>query len=188
MSRKKGESEEASLSSEEAFLSKIDNVRGSMLRNPISQILYYNYLGLDYRRKALEIAQECNWKKSDNYREFSVEEMKAIMEYPYSKEQREHFKWLIQKAEESINSAAKLVNSNLLWKNYVSYNTLRVQILKYLMKQGKSKEELLQDIENVLEIRRCTSFLYRRGNSYLNEVFQKQIDRIMEIKSNFEQL
>ncbi len=68
-------------------LSELEIIRLGVLRKPVSKIVYYGYLGLDYRRKAKEILDTC-----DNINpESSAEHMRTIRKFSDTVEDRHHF-------------------------------------------------------------------------------------------------
>ena len=121
--------QEISSDAEWDIYSKIENVKGRMLKNPISKILYYNYLGLDYRRKAARIIA----LNRDSENEFGVDNMRIIKKCEYSDWDIKHFVWLIDMADHCCREAQKYTKDNLLWEGYISYNKVRLVIMKYLL-------------------------------------------------------
>lgn len=86
-----------------------------MLKNLISKILYYDYLGLDYRRKAGKILSKCGYVKE----EFESESMCTIMEFVYSEDDMKHINCLIERADICFMKAQKLAKENILWEGYL---------------------------------------------------------------------
>lgn len=112
-----------------SHFSKLENIRGSMLKNPVSQILYYNYLGLDYKNKIIRILKVEN----DNKEEFGIEWLKIIMCQNYSTEEISKISFLIDRAENCFQKAYEKAKDSILWEGYISYNKVRVDIIKYLL-------------------------------------------------------
>ncbi len=161
--------------------SKLENIRGDMLKNPISRIIYFDYLGLDYRRKAADILKACG----DDNSEFSAEHMTKIREHDYTEEQLKHFTCLIDRAEMCFEKAQEIAKDNVLWNGYISYNRLRVEVMKNLMGNDQSCEEVLKEIDRVIRIRENAEFMFKRNNSYLNTQFAKETERVQELKEYY---
>lgn len=164
--------------------SKMENIRGNMLKNPISKILYYDYLGLDYRRKAGKILSACEYVKG----EFESESMRAIMKYGYSEEDMKHINCLIERADMCFVKAQALARENILWEGYISYNKVRIEIMKYLIGKGQTKEYILAELDRIISVRENVEYLFSRTNSFLNTQFKKEVDTVKELKENFEKV
>lgn len=168
----------------ESDFSKLENIRGNMLKNPISQIVYFDYLGLDYRKKAASILNACG----DTNQEFSAEHMRAIMNFTYSEEQKKQFACLIERAELCFARARGVADGNVLWEGYISYNQARVDLMKYLMQPEGDKNTLCENLAEIVKVRENARFLFRREGSYLDEKFAEEVERAVQLKSNFEEL
>lgn len=164
--------------------SKLENVRGNMLRNPISRILYYDYLGLDYRRKAAEIMGHCG----DSNAEFSEKHMRAVLDCKYEEEDRKHFQCFIERTEMCFNNAYELAKDNVLWEGYISYNKVRVDIMKYLMYQDVPAEDIMKALDEVVRIRENAAFLFKREESFLSQMFEREEKKAKDLRQSFEKL
>ena len=162
--------------------SKLENIRGNMLKNPIAQIVYYDYLGLDYRRKAANILRACQDKNG----EFTTAYMKAVKQFSYTEEQRKHFECLIERAEMCFEKAQDVAMGNVLWEGYILYNKARVDIMKHLMGMGKTYGELCEALAKTVKIRDNVAFLFQRNGAYLDTKFVQEADRAKELQRNFE--
>lgn len=161
--------------------SKLENIRGSMLKNPISQILYYDYLGLDYRRKAAKIINTC----VETGGEFEAANMKRIMAHPYTEEEVKHINCLIDRADLCFGKAQELAQENILWEGYISYNKARVEVMKYLIGEGLPKEDILAELARVVNVRENVQYLFSRKDSYLNSQFEREVMTAKKLKENF---
>jgi len=164
--------------------SKLENIRGNMLKNPISKILYYDYLGLDYRKKTANILNACGYSEC----EFGVKHMRDIMEYKYSEEEMGHINCLLERTEMCFLRAQELAQENILWEGYISYNKIRVEIMKYLIGIGKTKEDILTELDRIINVRENVEFLFSRGDSYLNSQFAEEVRKAKVLKADFEEL
>ena len=165
-------------------ISKLENVRGEMLRNPISRVLYYDYLGLNYRRKASYIL------KTDVYdgNEYEMENMLAVMQHQYSEDDMKHVECLLERADICFAKAQELTKENILWEGYVSFNKVRVEIMKFLIGKGKNKNEIINQMRKVIRVRENVEYLFRRNQSYLNSRFEEEVERATNLNASFESL
>ncbi len=164
--------------------SKLENIRGNMIKNPISKILYYDYLGLDYKGKAAKILGVCG--KPDA--EFGVEHMRIIMKHEYSNEEKKHMSCVVERAGICFVKAQEIAKENILWEGYISYNKVRVEIMKFLMEQGASKEEILSELNRIIRVRENVEYLFKRKDSYLNSQFAEEVRKAKVLKKSFEEL
>lgn len=163
---------------------KFENIRGNMLKNPISKILYYDYLGLDYRGKAEKILSKCGYVKEA----FESESMCTIMEFVYSEDDMKHINCLIERADICFMKAQELAKENILWEGYISYNKARIEIMKYLIGKGETKEYILAELDRIISVRENVEYLFSRTDAYLNIEFKKEVDIVKMLKENFEKV
>ena len=173
--------------------SKLENIRGGMLSNPVSQVLYYNYLGLDYKNKVIRIL-----KVEDNIKdEFGIEWLKFIICHDYSTEEMLKINCLIDRADKCLQKAYEKADDNILWDGYISYNKVRIDILKYLLKietdgkervESEEKKIILKRLDDVIRKREEIKFLFDRTDSYLNVMFDEEIKNATKLKNNFNDL
>ncbi len=162
----------------------LEDIRGKMIQNPISQIVYYDYLGLDYRKKANQILKKCG---SDDV-EFTVEYMKSVMEYEYSQDDIQHVKMLLRRAQDSFNNASKLSDTDILWQGYIKYNVARTCVMEHLL-DSTNGAEILEYINEVISIRESVCFLYQYGgDSYLNSRFNVEYRNAVNLLLEFKKL
>lgn len=165
--------------------SRMENVRGHMLKNPISKILYYDYLGLDYRRKAAMLLATARLTNSD---EFSNENMRAIMTYDYSEEEKNHVICLLERADMCYRKVQKYSQESILWEGYLSYNKVRVEVMKYLIKIGKNKKKILKELDQTINVRKNIEYLFKYEDSYLSSKFEEEVRMATYLKKEFELL
>ena len=97
-------------------------VRGTMLKNPISKVVYYNYLGLFYMHKAFslvfgdrnydplieEVADVCERKVNDKT---------VVVDY-------------LELAEKQFSAALDVIGDDVMWNAFIHYNLARSRFLK----------------------------------------------------------
>lgn len=184
-------------------ISGLENVRGEMLPNPISKIVYYDYLGLDYRRKAEKVLRDSNpvlqEKVDGNWKvePFSREYLEQIWSNTYEGDERKHFQILIERACECFGEASRLANGNVLWEGYIEFNKARADIMCFLVLHGdeedvwKKLQELEKTIEKVIYARRRVVHLMCNQSSpdgkvsYLDQMFQKELQMAETLQKEF---
>ena len=109
----------------------MENIRGRMMTNPVSQIVYYDYYGLCRRRQAKEIMKSGLPEYDKN--EFSANNMLAILKHDYKKDETEKIIFFLDQAMKWFDKADKLTDDDILWKAYISYNKVRTKIQRLLI-------------------------------------------------------
>ncbi len=106
------------------------NIRGRMFVNGVSKTIYYDYLGLEYHKKALARIREIVDFADE---EFLIANMKKISRHPYSEEERSEINILLEQAQLAFDKAVKSSEDDMLWKGYISFNKARIDLLSYLV-------------------------------------------------------
>jgi hypothetical protein len=163
---------------------RLEDIRGKMLQNPISQIVYYNYLGLYYRNKANTLLRQCNSQNN----EFSFEYMKSILQYNYNPKVVKEINILLNRARFNFDLADELAKTDILWQGYTQYNLARTFVMEYLI--NTTVEDLTYNYaRSALSVRDVVCFLYRSANdSYLNEMFYKEYTYADNLLKEFKKL
>lgn len=152
----------------EIHICDLEDIRGEMLLNPISRIVFYNYLGLDYRRQASRILD----KENKGIKDFSVENMQIIKNNiatgVYSEDQINKIEILLDRAEKCFVSANELAQGNLVWEGSVLLNLTRVHVMRYLLGGEMDIRSILKEFDNVITKRNQEKllFLQKRMNLF----------------------
>lgn len=169
----------------------MENIRGRMLKNPISLILYYDYFGLSRRRHAKAIIDSCLHKESNGkIKEFTAEHMSAIWNCYYSETEVEEIRFYLQDAKKCFLTAMEKANEDVLWKGYISYNVVRTDIQAMLIGKDSSPgtiDRLREELDDTLRARKDVCILYG-GDSYLTQQFRKETERAETLREEFEKL
>lgn len=176
-----------------SHFSKLENIRGSMLKNPVSQILYYNYLGLDYKNKVIH---EIN-KIGINETEFTEKWMQCVWKNKTELKRTPEIVCLIDRADKCLQKAHEKALDNILWDGYILYNKVRIDIIKYLLGikietdsnewiRLEEKRKISKRLNEVIEKRRDIMFLFNRNNSYLDTEFEEEFKRAKNLKDQFD--
>lgn len=106
------------------------NIRGRMFMNSVSKTIYYNYLGLEYYKKATNKLKEIT--KIDG-EEYIKKNMKIITEFHYSESERLEIEGYLKEAQNAFDKATLSSEDDILWKGYISFNKARVNLLGCLV-------------------------------------------------------
>ena len=162
------------------------NIRGKLLRNPISKIIYLDYLGLSYNAKAIALVKDiCRL----NGQVFLPENIKKIYDTDF-KDKYEHINLYLQRAHKAFAMARELSEDEVLWEGYIKYNLARVLLMKALVNKSSFEEwELL--IAETIEARHRVAVLFgdliKDGeNSYLINSFEKELYLSKMVKYSYE--
>lgn len=162
------------------------NIRGKLLRNPISKIIYLDYLGLSYNAKAIALVKDiCRL----NGQVFLPENIKKIYNTDF-KDKYEHINLYLQRAHKAFAMARELSEDEVLWEGYIKYNLARVLLMKALVNKSSFEEwELL--IAETIEARHRVAVLFgdliKDGeNSYLINSFEKELYLSKMVKYSYE--
>ena len=126
------------------------NIRGRMLVNSVSKTIYYDYLGLEYYKKALEKIRTITKFQGE---EFIQANMKLISNFNYSESEKMEIDSYLKEAQHAFDNATLSSENDILWKGYISFNKARIDLLYCLVNNDFSQEEswkrsLCKSIEN----------------------------------------
>lgn len=107
---------------------KLLELRGSIFINPVTCILYHDYLGLYFLRKARTVM--CKQMKSPTLREM-IECAKECAD-----DEKSMALVYLNKASESFKRAKENVGDDMIWTGYICFNIARVEYLKKIIKES----------------------------------------------------
>lgn len=165
-------------------IANLEDIRGRMIRNPISQIIYYDYLGLYYRKKAADIIR-CDIQ----YDEFSSEYMTAVINSEYSDMVKRNILILLKKAIICFRRAKDLAEEDTLWNGYLLYNYTRAKIMAYLIGAEESHDEIVRLLDEACKARYEMNFLYSSVSGvYLSSMLDEELMRAQKLKNEFSKI
>ncbi|MBB6454560.1 hypothetical protein HNQ94_003049 [Salirhabdus euzebyi] len=100
-------------------------VRGIMLKNPVTQTVYYNYLGLFYNKKAMAILRDrLNLGNEDI---FQIEKLRDVMKEIELIEEAdlELIRMYLKDSNKAFKKALESCKENLMWNSFIKYNEAR---------------------------------------------------------------
>ncbi|SHG03990.1 hypothetical protein [Ornithinibacillus halophilus] len=172
--------------------SDLIKVRGTMLKNSVSQTVYYNYLGLFYNKKAMYLIGQHIKLNSDNTDLFDIENHRQLIVHKHKIDSGvlDTISIYLQESKNAFEHAIKCSQNDTMWEGFIKYNNARTTyFLKLLSPDEKGEhgdwQELMDDailarmklntlIEDVIK----TS-----NNSYLKDyfIYQEYIARLVKI-------
>lgn len=183
----------------------LDDIRGNMLGNPITRIVYNDYLGLQYMLYAQSIV---DGSIAVELTDFSTEYLQAVRQAShdgvYTTDKLIDLDVLISKAIRCFEEAEKFSRGNLLWSGYISFNLARMYVFHYCVFCGAgysneyraecfSIDHVQTSINAAIESRRKLLALYRttmtngeEDNYLLRQFRDLELPLAIELKTSFE--
>jgi len=148
------------------------NIRGRMFRNSVSRTIYYDYLGLEYHKKATNLLRKLVGFEKE---EFLQENMRRIRDYPYTQEQRDEICLYLNKAGEAFAHAEEASAEDILWKGYITFNRARIDLIRALM-ENRFAAGWDQSINAAVDARYavCKLFAPQGEPSFLHAELEKE--------------
>jgi len=151
--------------------SSLEDVRGEMLVNPVSRIVYFDYLGLDYRRLASNFM--LNGFKG---KEFS-EEYYAFRKAKNDFVDKEKCLLFTDLAMKSFERALEESKNDMVWEGYIKYNIVRTKIMQFLYMDEKNQKEIyteiVGDLEECVVSRQNICYMFSK-EGYLQKKFEQE--------------
>lgn len=168
----------------------IEDVRGKMLVNPISKIVFYDYLSLDYKNAAEKCMMQKNNKDKDKIKCCTKAFYKAWADNGLEDDNEiKKCKLLVKMAKKNIQAADRLAEDDLVWSGYIRYNEARICIMEFLLEQEEQRkvdiDYIIGMIDDCLEIRENICFLFN-NDGYLRKKFKEERQLAKNLKSDFE--
>lgn len=148
------------------------NIRGRMFQNSVSKTIYYDYLGLEYHKKATAFLRSSVGFEG---MEFFQENLVKIREYNFSENQRKELSLYLSKALEAFEKAGEASFDDVLWKGYISFNKARVDML-FAVINGDFGENWDESIKEAIEARYAVIKIFapKGEKSFLHKEFEKE--------------
>ena len=102
---------------------RMPSVRGTMLKNPVSKVVYYNYLGLFYMHKAQELIESVCGESLETIRGMSlcrvgnVNNPERVLDY-------------LDMAERQFTEALGVIGDDIMWNAFIRYNAARAAFFR----------------------------------------------------------
>lgn len=151
-------------------------VRGSMLKNSVTQTVYYNYLGLFYNKKAMAILRnQLGLGMKDT---FEIEVMKEVIKKKdkLAGEQAELYTMYLKQSKQAFKKALNNCQDDVMWEGFIKYNDARSTYFLQLADStydGTDWKEIMNEAitaRNRLNIL-IDDVLEMKDHSYLQDAF-----------------
>jgi len=173
--------------SDELHICALENVRGEMLINPVSRIIYYDYVGLDYSkqvRRMLDIEGE--------NKDFSLNNLqmiqKCIASNQYDIEILKRIEILLKRANMFFEKALSVAQDNILWEGYILCNVARTKVQLFLLQiENITKEDVVEAYNQVIEMKRTEMVLCFNNDrdSFLKSKYEYRLDQMITERNVF---
>jgi len=120
--------------------SSLLEVRGSMLKNSVTQTVYYNYLGLFYNKKAMYILRKhFNMEKQDF---FDIHVLKDLMKNidTLNNQDMEMYTMYLLESRNAFKKALDNSKEDIMWQGFIKYNDARSAFFLELVSQEMEDE------------------------------------------------
>lgn len=126
---------------EHLITSTLLDVRGTMLKNSVTQTVYYNYLGLYYNKKAnLVLRKKFGLMEVDFFSLDGLSEVNNKLE-SLTGEEKELFIMYLKEAKNSFQKALENGNNDVMWEGFIKYNDARsTYLLQLVLKDDKEAD------------------------------------------------
>ncbi|MEH7385782.1 hypothetical protein V7147_10280 [Bacillus sp. JJ1521] len=161
---------------EYTITSTLLEVRGTMLKNSVTQTVYYNYLGLFYNKKAMAILR--NQLQLGNKDAFEIEVMKKIVKNmdKLSGEQAELYTMYLTESKNAFKKALENCQDDVMWEGFIKYNDARSTFFIQLAQPSYNGADWLEIMNEAITARNRLNILIDDileldNSSYLQEAF-----------------
>ncbi|WP_409252116.1 hypothetical protein V1502_18785 [Bacillus sp. SCS-153A] len=164
---------------EKLVTSTLLDVRGTMLKNSVTQTVYYNYLGLFYNKKAnLILRKKYGLMDVDFFSLTGLLEVKEKIKL-LTDEERELFTLYLQEAKKSFKKAADNGNKDVMWEGFIKFNDARsTYFLQQVLKNYEGPDwKVIMDEALIAR---------NRLNILIKDILENQEDGYLQEKFNFE--
>lgn len=151
------------------------DVRGTLLKNSVTQTVYFNYLGLFYNQRAYSILQKKFGLEQTDF--FSIEGIKQVKQKLdlLSSEEKELFTMYLKEAKDSFKKAMEHKHTDMMWEGFIKYNDARSTYLLKLILKNEEIDWLSNMNEGLIARNRLTilakDILAKKDSTYLLEAF-----------------
>ncbi|WP_088072006.1 hypothetical protein [Gottfriedia luciferensis] len=152
--------------------SSLLDVRGAMIKNSVTQTVYYNYLGLFYNKKAMYIIRQKFELGNRDF--FDVEVLKKIVAQigELTSEEIELYKMYLDESRSAFKKAIECCKNDIMWTGFIKYNDARSAFFSQLV----FTEEYNKDAnENWTSIMNEAITARSKLNLLIKDTFQESI-------------
>ena len=158
---------------EKLIISTILDVKGTMLKNSVTQTIYYNYLGLYYNSKANSVLRNKYGLGHTDF--YSIDGLKNVKKQIalLSNEDRELFTLYLKEAKKAFHLALSQGKDDVMWEGFIKFNEARTT---YLLQQVLDDP---QDL-NWLSIMNEAIIARKKLNIQINDILEGEESHLKE--------
>lgn len=168
--------------------SSLLEVRGTMLKNPVTQTVYYNYLGLFYNKKAMIILREkLNLGSRDIFEIEVLNEVKRNI-HRLDGEEIELFTMYLTESKKAFRRALDNSEDDIMWDGFIKYNDARSTYFLHLTGHAGQLEDWQMLMNEAIVARGRLNFLIQdiletQTSTFLQEefIYQEYLARLVNI-------
>ena len=164
----------------------MSNVRGDLLVNPVSQIIYNDYIALDYSKQARRLLDVNGLNK-----DFSLESLITINEMLTTNSYGTHYlkrvEVLVKTADMYFDKAMAISKGNVLWEGYILCNIARTKLYLYILNLNNiTEEDVIRAYEQVIEVKTVEYYLsfIDNSDSFIKEKYKFRLTQMKEEKKD----
>lgn len=167
------------------------DVRGTMLRNAVSKTVYYNYMGLLYLTKATESILQYLANKTHHTNIYSIEILRSIKDNTKD-DLPELTTSHLETALEYFKTASNIIEEDVMWNSFISFNIGRAEFLLNLISRGKKGINWISTMNSAINYRKRLNLILSdvlndtQNRSYFQRAFIGEEHKARLMKMIFE--
>lgn len=170
--------------------SSLMNVRGDMLKNSLSKTIYYNYRGLYFSNKALQLLKGKSGISGDIYSIESLKHIKLNIKQ-LSNDSLEIILIYLKDGAKYYDQALSNIHDDIMWYAFIKYNIARNLFFYALIIGDYTDKRWLQEMNEAILYRRklnllLSDLLENKVDNHLQKAFYHQELLARLVKVNFE--
>lgn len=168
--------------------SSLLEVRGNMLVNSVSKTIYYNYLGLFYNKKAMQVIRKgLNLKEKDTLSIAGLTELYSKLGTKLSEEEEELISLYLKESKRAFEKALENSREDKMWAGFIKYNDARTTFFLHLFFPDKKTVEWKRLLDEAIIARKQLNILNQNflGEkvTYIQEefIYQEYLARLVKM-------
>ncbi|MFC4025041.1 hypothetical protein ACFOUV_14700 [Oceanobacillus longus] len=171
--------------------SSLLEVRGTMLKNAVTQTVYYNYLGLYYNKKAMQLLRKK--LEMENKDLLEIESLKQLKDrlHKLSSDDFELISIYLKQSLRYFRDASECCKEDIMWEGFIKYNEARTLYFSTLLFAEEYHVDWDEVMNEAINARKKMNLLIRdilprEGNTYLQRYFIYQEFLVCLVKINIQ--
>ncbi|MEK3992235.1 hypothetical protein [Robertmurraya sp. FSL R5-0851] len=168
--------------------SSLLEVRGTMLKNSVTQTVYYNYLGLFYNKKAMYVLRKRLGYENEDF--FEIDILKDIHQriHTLEGEEIELYTMYLIESKKAFQKALESCKEDVMWEGFIKYNDARSTFFLQLIQMDYKGTDWLPLMNEAIIARSRLNILIgdildQDRKSHLQEsfIYQEYLARLVKI-------